>query len=286
MPVTPKSSLINWFKRGLKPLESQFAAWLDAYFHKDESIPQASVENLVSDLGNRVTSAQLASQKGVANGLASLDSGGKVPSAQLPSYVDDVLEYANLAAFPGTGETGKIYVATDTNLSYRWSGSAYVLISSVPADASPSVKGIAKIYSDVTAKNTDGSVHQSALVDGLQNASVISATATGTNIYAATIAPAITAYAANQRFFIKFTNGNTGNVTININTRGARSIKKNAIDELAPGDIVAGQVVEIVYDGTNFQAIGLTKVLETTLNNLAQDEITLSIYKSSNFATP
>lgn len=54
---------------------------------------------------------------------------GKVPASQLPSYVDDVLEYANLAAFPGTGESGKIYVALDTNKTYRWSGSAYVEIS-------------------------------------------------------------------------------------------------------------------------------------------------------------
>lgn len=55
--------------------------------------------------------------------------GGKVPSAQLPAYVDDVLEYANLAAFPATGESGKIYVALNTNLTYRWSGTAYVEIS-------------------------------------------------------------------------------------------------------------------------------------------------------------
>lgn len=55
--------------------------------------------------------------------------GGKIPTSQLPAYVDDVLEYANLAAFPATGEAGKIYVALDTNLTYRWSGSAYVEIS-------------------------------------------------------------------------------------------------------------------------------------------------------------
>ncbi len=54
---------------------------------------------------------------------------GKVPAGQLPSYVDDVLEYATLAAFPVSGETGKIYVATGTGLTYRWSGSAYVEIS-------------------------------------------------------------------------------------------------------------------------------------------------------------
>lgn len=68
-------------------------------------------------------------QKGAASGVAELDSGGKVPSSQLPSYVDDVLEYASRSAFPSTGETGKIYVATDTNITYRWSGSAYVEIS-------------------------------------------------------------------------------------------------------------------------------------------------------------
>lgn len=54
--------------------------------------------------------------------------GGKVPAAQLPSYVDDVLEFANLAAFPAIGEAGKIYIAIDTNLQYRWSGSGYVTI--------------------------------------------------------------------------------------------------------------------------------------------------------------
>lgn len=68
-------------------------------------------------------------EKGSANGVASLGSDGKVPSSQLPSYVDDVLEFNNKSSFPTTGETGKIYVAKDTNLTYRWSGSAYVEIS-------------------------------------------------------------------------------------------------------------------------------------------------------------
>jgi hypothetical protein len=67
--------------------------------------------------------------KGANNGLAELDSNGKVPSGQLPSYVDDVEEYANLVGFPVTGESGKIYIALDTNLTYRWGGSTYVEIS-------------------------------------------------------------------------------------------------------------------------------------------------------------
>lgn len=70
-----------------------------------------------------------ASQKGAASGVAELDSSGKVPSAQLPSYVDDVVEFASRDSFPGTGEDGKIYIAEDTNLTYRWSGTQYVEIS-------------------------------------------------------------------------------------------------------------------------------------------------------------
>ena len=69
------------------------------------------------------------SEVGVAGGVAELDSSGKVPVAQLPSYVDDVVEYDSQSAFPGTGESGKIYVALDTNLTYRWGGTEYVEIS-------------------------------------------------------------------------------------------------------------------------------------------------------------
>lgn len=69
------------------------------------------------------------SDKGAANGVASLDSTGRVPSSQLPAYVDDVLEYTNRAAFPATGVAGIIYIAQDTNITYRWSGNTYVEIS-------------------------------------------------------------------------------------------------------------------------------------------------------------
>ena len=67
---------------------------------------------------------------GAVNGIATLDATGKVPSTQLPSYVDDILEYTAQANFPATGETGKIYVETTGNTTYRWSGSAYVKITS------------------------------------------------------------------------------------------------------------------------------------------------------------
>lgn len=87
------------------------------------------------------------STKGQPSGLAELDSTGKVPAAQLPSYVDDVLEYSTKAQFPQIGETGKIYVSKDTNLTYRWTGTQYLEISQslalgeTPSTAYPGDKG-------------------------------------------------------------------------------------------------------------------------------------------------
>ncbi len=68
-------------------------------------------------------------EKGVANGVATLDSNGLIPSNQLPSYVDDIQEFANLAALPLAGESGKIYVTLDNNKIYRWSGTVYIEVS-------------------------------------------------------------------------------------------------------------------------------------------------------------
>lgn len=75
-----------------------------------------------------ILSSQI-SDKGTANCVATLDANGHIPSSQLPSYVDDVVE-GTLSTFPATGETGKIYVDTTTNTSYRWSGSIYVKVAS------------------------------------------------------------------------------------------------------------------------------------------------------------
>ena len=86
------------------------------------------------------------SEMGAASGVATLDSSGKVPSSQLPSYVDDVIEayykaadgkfYTTLSGgtYSGviTGETGKIYVDLSTSRTYRWGGSAYAEIKASP----------------------------------------------------------------------------------------------------------------------------------------------------------
>ena len=107
-----------------------------------------------SDANKPVSTAQQAAidlmvpltQKGAANGVATLDGTGKVPSAQLPSFVDDVLEYASLASFPGTGTTGVLYVALDTNRVYRWSGTVYVEISGSPGSTDAVPEGSTNLY--------------------------------------------------------------------------------------------------------------------------------------------
>lgn len=113
---------------------------------KGSPLTNAEVDSNFTNLNTELGQKEVAANKGVANGYASLDAGGKVPSAQLPSYVDDVIEAANLAAFPVTGETGKIYVALDTNKTYRWSGSAYVEISASPGSTDAVPEGSTNLY--------------------------------------------------------------------------------------------------------------------------------------------
>ena len=85
----------------------------------------SNITGLQSELDGKLSNAL----KGSSDGLAELDSNGKVPSSQLPSYVDDVIE-GTLETFPTIGESGKIYIDTNTNITYRWSGSIYAPIGS------------------------------------------------------------------------------------------------------------------------------------------------------------
>lgn len=117
-----------------------------------------TANGITVNLGSMPTSSDLTNyipllQKGAANGVATLDGSGLVPASQLPSYVDDVLEgyykaadekfykeasYTTLIA----GETGKIYVSLDTNKTYRWTGSAFVYITSGAVDSVNGITGV------------------------------------------------------------------------------------------------------------------------------------------------
>ena len=96
--------------------------------------------------GYGITDALSSSLLGAANGVAGLDATGKVPAAQLPSFVDDVLEFSALASFPATGTTGVIYVDTTTNKVYRWSGTVYIEISAAPGSTDAVPEGSVNKY--------------------------------------------------------------------------------------------------------------------------------------------
>lgn len=100
----------------------------------------AATSSAVKQAYDLANAAIPASQKGANNGVASLDASGKVPSSQLPSYVDDVLEFAALASFPATGESSKIYIAIDSGKIYRWTGSVYVNIGANASTADAATK--------------------------------------------------------------------------------------------------------------------------------------------------
>lgn len=114
-----KQELKKYFENGDKPTQEQFWEWQDSYWHKDEKLPADKIDYDFSEKADLID--------------------GKVPASQLPSYVDDVLEFADLAGFPVAGESGKLYVALNTNKLYRWSGSTYVDITQSETDTLQSV---------------------------------------------------------------------------------------------------------------------------------------------------
>lgn len=128
----------------------------------------ADVTVTASDVSAVATSAV-----GAASGVCPLDSGSKVAAIYLPGFVDDVLEYANLAALPGTGTAGIIYVTLDTNKTYRWGGSSYTEISPSPGSTDVVTEGSTNLY------HTDARTRASALT-GLSTASAADVTASDT----------------------------------------------------------------------------------------------------------
>lgn len=145
LTTTTKTSLvaaINEVKgsAGWSPVDASTSVKGISFLATDvEALAMASTTDVL-------TPSNLAAIVNVNNGLVKLDAGGKVAAAQLPAYVDDVLEYANQAAFPGTGTAGIIYVAVDTNKTFRWTGSVYVEISASPGTTDSLTEGSTNLY--------------------------------------------------------------------------------------------------------------------------------------------
>ncbi|WP_347220172.1 hypothetical protein [Chryseobacterium sp.] len=104
-----KQELKQYFENGDIPKQEEFWDWQEAYWHKDEKIP---LDKVAYDFSQKAD---------LVNGV--------VPASQLPSYVDDVLEFDSLSNLPQQGESGKIYITKDTNKLYRWTGARYIDIT-------------------------------------------------------------------------------------------------------------------------------------------------------------
>ena len=133
-----------------------------------------SVSDAVANVNDAVTATDIiakaaipSSQKGIANGVATLDSSGVIPANQLPSYVDDVLEFATLANFPSVGEAGKIYIAIETSKTYRWTGTVYVAIGGAEA-----ADTALRLFTARTISISDGATGTATQFDGSANITI------------------------------------------------------------------------------------------------------------------
>jgi lysophospholipase L1-like esterase len=204
--MASRLTLKGFFKKGAKPTAGQFASWIDSFWHKDEdAIPvdkvaglsevlagKTSTDSLDYETAQRVSAdsnlqsqidyltnrgidyiAENAANKNAANGYAGLDETGKIAAAQLPSYVDDVMEFAVFSALPVPGDPGKIYITTDNNNEYRWSGSTYVQIVASPGSTDAVPEG-------ATNKYFTGSRVLNAILTGISFGTSAAVTATDT----------------------------------------------------------------------------------------------------------
>lgn len=193
-----------------------YSAYFDVKENFEDKTDKGGYEGTAQDLDD---AKQNISQKGIADGYASLDVNGLVPASQLPSYVDDVLEFTNLAAFPVTGATGKIYIAIDSSLIYRWSGTIYI-----------EIKDTSAVWGAITGTVTN----QTDLINWI-NLNVVTAPFLGT------VAPASTPTGTGSAYWIATQNGtytNFGGVVvaansfavISRNAGGAFSISQTTLD--------------------------------------------------------
>lgn len=274
--------------------------------NKPVSTAQAAADSAVqtaaaSDATTKANAAQAAaiaasiplSQKGTANGVAPLDGTGKVSSTYLPSYVDDVVESATYAALPATGETGKIYVviADETHsgatTQYRWTGSAYAIITSSPGSTDAVPEGSTNLYFTYqrvrdtvltglsTATNALISATDSVLValgklqaqiSGISSAAMTltnKTIAAASNTVESTSAPGATqfshrnkiingAFAINQRAYVSSAATADGQYTLDRwKVTGTGGIAFSAVNNKTTVTIPAGQKLQQVIEGLN-----------------------------------
>lgn len=176
--------------------------------------------------------------------IATLGDDGKVPTSQLPSYVDDVLEYDAQSAFPSTGETGKIYVAKDTNKTYRWSGTAYTEISASLALGETSSTAYAgdkgKTNADNIAKIVNGTtkIGKSETADKLSSAKSFAVTGDATGSVTSDLSNGVSIPLTLSNSGV--TAGTYSALTVDAKGRATAGGQSIAVGASAPSDLVIG----------------------------------------------
>ncbi len=148
----------------------------------------------------------------------------------------------------------------DETITGQWTFDVFPITPS-NSDASTTVKGVTKLSvapasatSPIAVGTNDNRVLVGYAVDSV-----------GTDSYAITPSPAITAYAAGQVFTFKAGTANTGAATLNVSGLGAKTIKKNVSVDLETGNILANQIVVVEYDGTNMQLLSTAALVSTSV---------------------
>jgi hypothetical protein len=144
-----------------------------------------------------------------------------------------------------------VMLGTDVPQIFQWLKEYIdgIAIAGAP-DATTAIKGLVKMNKAPDDADNPYAVSANDIVS-------YAADSVGTDSYAITPSPAITAYAAGQMFRFKANTANTGACTLNVNGLGAKTIKKDVSTDLATGDILANQIVTVVYDGTNMQLVSV-----------------------------
>ena len=214
---------------------------------------KANIDNFAANFKNKLS---------IANGIATLDSNGRVPSTQLPSYVDDIIEgylYNNTLYEEDTytteiiGETGKIYVDLSTNKTYRWGGSNYIEISESLALGETSSTAYRGDYGKIAYEHAQSTNNPHNVVPSVYG-------------YCSTARMQETKIVTINNFklipgmiiFIRFTYGVPYQAYLNISNTGAKPIYyKGKINDLCVtengnSDIIqAGDIVTFIYDAAN-----------------------------------
>lgn len=256
---------------------------------KGSPLTNTEVDNNFTNINTELGQKESASNKGVANGYASLDGSGKVPSTQLPSYVDDVVEGANLAALPATGETGKIYVVLDTNKTYRWSGSAYVEISASPGSTDAVTEGSTNLY--FTNARARGALSGNAPISYNSTSGAISHAVSGVtagSYGSSTSVPVITVDATGHVTGVS-TSSISGSLTFTGDVTGSGSTGSSTALTLANSGVVAGTYTKVTVDAKGRVTTGASLAsgdLPTYTGTITSSQVTTALgftpYNSSN----